>query len=71
MKLKSSKLINIIWDCFGKKIYLILDRMKTFLHFRQIPPANRGIGTNIEKNLPKRDIKMFPNVVLIKNRISW
>ncbi len=39
--------------------------------FQTNPPANRGIGTKFEKNLPKRDIKMFPNVVLFKNRIAW
>ncbi len=40
------------------------------LHFRQIPPRKRGIGTNIEKNLLKGDIKMVPIVALFKNGIS-
>ncbi len=70
MKLKSSKSINIIWACFGKNIYLFLDRIKKLLNFWQIPPTNRGLGPKINKNLLKGDIKMFPNVVLFKNRIS-
>ena len=70
MKYKIIKLINIIRDGFGKNIYLFLDGIKNLLHFRQIPSMNRGIGTKIGKILLKGDIKMFPNAILFKNRIS-
>ncbi len=55
-----------MWDCFGKNIYLFLDRIKKLLHFREIPQMNGGIGTKIEKNLCTGDIKMVPNDVLFK-----
>ncbi len=70
MRYKIRKLINHIRDCFGKNIYLFLDGIKNSPHFSQIPSMNRGIGTNIGKILLKGHIKMFPNAILFKNRIS-